>query len=141
MNKQGPVIILEDNLGDKILYQEAFKELEYRNEIIFFTDGQQALSYLNETDIEPFIVLSDINMPRLNGMELRGRIYENEKLREKCIPFLFFSTSNNQKDVIDAYSKSVQGFFIKPSSYDRLLIVIRTIMEYWIECLSPDFVD
>ena len=40
MNKQGPVIILEDNLGDKILYQEAFKELEYRNEIIFFTDGQ-----------------------------------------------------------------------------------------------------
>src|SRR5205809_323039 len=83
-----------------------------------FGDSEQALGYLTCTDIEPFLVLSDINMPKLSGMELREKIHNNEDLRTKSIPYLFFSTSAEQKHIIDAYSRSIQGFFVKPASYD-----------------------
>lgn len=89
---------------------EVFKELNYNNELIFLTDSVNALAYLTDTEIKPFLILSDINMPKLNGMELREKIHNNEDLRLKSIPYLFFSTSGEQKHVIDAYSRSVQGF-------------------------------
>ena len=91
-----------------------------RNEIIFFNDGQEALAYLTAESSEPFIVFSDINMPKLNGMELRRQIHENEDIRLKTIPYLFFTTIAEQEAVIDAYSKSIQGFFVKPSKFQDL---------------------
>jgi DNA-binding NarL/FixJ family response regulator len=78
-------------------------------------------------------------MPRLNGVELREKVHNNEDLRIKSIPYLFFTTSAEQKYVIDAYSKSIQGFFVKPSSYEALKKTIRTIVEYWQECVSPNY--
>jgi CheY-like chemotaxis protein len=120
MNKTGPIIIIEDDVDDQDILADIFKELNYSNKLIFFGDSVQALEYLTDTDIEPFLVLSDINMPKLNGMELREKIHNNEDLRLKSIPYLFFSTSAEQKHVIDAYSRSIQGFFVKPSSYDKL---------------------
>ncbi len=113
MNKGGPIIIIEDDLDDQDILTEIFQELNYKNEIIFFKEGEKALEYLTDTTIEPFIIFSDINMPRLNGMELRAKVHENEDLRIKSIPYLFFSTSAEQQYVIDAYSKSIQGFFCK----------------------------
>lgn len=140
MNKTGPIIIIEDDMDDQEILGEIFKELNYRNELIFFGDSVQALDYLTATDIEPFLVMSDINMPKLNGMELREKIHNNEDLRLKSIPYLFFSTSAEQKHVIDAYSRSIQGFFVKPHSYDRLKAVIVKIVEYWQECESPNYI-
>jgi len=61
-------------------------------------------------------------LPKLNGLELRQKIHRNESLRIKCIPYLYFTTSAEQKHVIDAYSKSVQGFFIKPNAFEKLKI-------------------
>ncbi|SFS61726.1 response regulator [Mucilaginibacter polytrichastri] len=140
MNKSGPIIIIEDDLDDQEFLSEVFSELKYKNEIIFFGDGEAALHYLTETKIEPFIIFSDINMPKLNGMELRAKIHENEELRIKSIPYLFFSTVAEQASVIDAYSKSLQGFFVKPSSYSDLRDIIKTIVEYWQKCVSPDYI-
>jgi len=140
MNKRGPILIIEDNKADQHLFTLAFKELDFRNEIIFFEDGELALDHLLNTPVEPFIIFSDINMPRLNGLELRAQVHNNEDLRLKCIPYLFFSTSGNQQHVIDAYSKSVQGFFIKPVEYDRLTTMIKKIVEYWQECESPNYI-
>ncbi len=140
MNKTGPIIIIEDDLDDQDILTDIFKELNYKNEVIFFGDSFQALDYLTNTDIEPFIVLSDINMPKLNGMELREKVHNNEDLRMKSIPYLFFSTSAEQKHVIDAYSRSIQGFFIKPDNYDKLKSTIRKIVEYWQECVSPNYI-
>lgn len=99
-----------------------------------------ALDYLIKTHIEPFIIFSDINMPKLSGMELRAKIHENEDLRLKSIPYLFFSTVAEQDNVIDAYSKSVQGFFIKPYSFKEIEDVIKTIVEYWQKCVSPNYI-
>src|SRR5688572_8630448 len=140
MNKTGPIIIIEDDLDDQEILTEVFAELAYPNKIIFFGEGQQALEYLTDTTVEPFIIFSDINLPKLNGMELRKQVHENEDLRIKSIPYLFFSTSAEQAHVVDAYSKSVQGFFVKPSLYQELKDTIKTIVDYWNKCISPNYV-
>ena len=140
MNKTGPIIIIEDDLDDQEILADIFKELNYNNKLVFFGDSVQALEHLTDTDIEPFLVLSDINMPKLSGIELREKVHNNEDLRLKSIPYLFFSTSAEQSHVIDAYSRSIQGFFIKPSNYDKLRSVIVKIVEYWQECESPNYI-
>ena len=141
MNKNGPIIVIEDDMDDQELMADVFKELSYENEILFFGDGELALDHLINNRVEPFIVFSDINMPKLNGMELREKIHNNEDLRLKCTPYLFFSTTSEQQYIIDAYSKSVQGFFVKPRSYDELRKTLKTIIEYWKTCVSPNYVE
>ena len=138
MNKNGPVIIIEDDPDDQFLLHEVFKSLNYPNEIIFFLDGQAALDFLNEGKQVPFLILSDINMPKLDGFELRNKIYTDSQLKIKCIPYLFFSTAVSQRMVIDAYSLSVQGFFIKQTSVSELEKTISVIMEYWKRCAAPN---
>ncbi|MVM38205.1 response regulator [Spirosoma sp. HMF3257] len=140
MNKNGPIIIIEDDQDDQLLLTQVLKKITVTNEIIFFEDPEEALTFLTSSDVEPFIVLSDINMPKLSGLELREKVHANENLRLKCIPYLFFTTSAEQQHVIDAYSKSVQGFFVKPSSLDKLEQIMRKIIDYWQECMSPDYV-
>jgi CheY-like chemotaxis protein len=140
VNKTGPIIIIEDDLDDQDILTDILEELNYINEVLFFSDSSQALDFLTNTDVEPFIVLSDINMPKLNGMALREKIHNNEDLRMKSIPYLFFSTSAEQKHVIDAYSRSIQGFFIKPNNYGELKSTIKKIVEYWQECVSPNYI-
>lgn len=140
MNKGGPIIIIEDDLDDQEMLTEIFKDLEYKNEIIFFGDGESALAFLVDTEIEPFIIFSDINMPKLNGVELREKVHNNEDLRIKSIPYLFFTTTAEQRHVVDAYSKSIQGFFVKPRKYADLKRTIKIIVEYWQECVSPNYI-
>lgn len=140
MNKGGPIIIIEDDLDDQYILADVFEELGIKNEVKFFGDGEEALDYLTDTSIEPFIIFSDINMPKLNGMELREKVHENEDLRLKSIPYLFFTTSAAQQSVIDAYSKSIQGFFIKPAEYGELKATIKSIVDYWTRCVSPNYV-
>jgi CheY-like chemotaxis protein len=137
MNKNGPVIVIEDDEDDQEILSIIFEKLDYKNKIIFFNDGNDALAYLNQSDVAPFLILSDINMPRISGFELRQKIQTNEQLQEKCIPYLFFTTSANKKSVVDAYAMSVQGFFVKPHNINHLENTIRKIMEYWKECIAP----
>jgi CheY-like chemotaxis protein len=138
MNKNGPVIVIEDDIDDRLLLQEVFGELAYPNEIVYFETGDAALRYLDDDSIYPFIILSDINLPRLDGFELRRMVHTNAGLSAKCIPYLFFSTAVNEKAVCEAYTLSVQGFFLKPAGYDHLKNMIRKIVEYWQECFSPN---
>lgn len=140
MNKTGPIIIIEDDIDDQEILEDIFRELNYLNKLIFFGDSQEALDFLIQTEIEPFLVISDINMPKLSGLELREKVINNEDLRLKSIPYLFFSTSAEQKHVIDAYSRSIQGFFIKPKSYGELKQMMMKIVDYWQECESPNYI-
>lgn len=138
LNKNGPIIVIEDDSDDQNFLAEIFDTLNYQNKIFFFSDGEEALNYINQSSEPPFLILSDINLPRLNGFELRDKLKTDAKLSNKCIPYLFFSTASNQKAVIDAYSQSVQGFFIKQSSMIELEETIRAIMEYWRRCAAPN---
>jgi CheY-like chemotaxis protein len=138
LNKTGPVIIIEDDADDQEFLVEIFQKLNYPNKVLFFFDGQEALDHITQSEEPPFLILSDINMPKLNGFELREKLKTDTKLRNKCIPYLFFSTARNQKAVIDAYSQSVQGFFVKQNSMAELEDTIRAIMEYWRRCAAPN---
>jgi CheY-like chemotaxis protein len=138
MNKSGPVIIIEDDIDDQEVLVEIFKSLKYENTIEFFDNGEDALAFIIKSDVIPFLILSDINMPRVNGFELKQRIATNAELQEKCIPFLFFTTSASKKAVTDAYSASAQGFFIKENKYADIKQTIAVIMEYWGRCYSPN---
>ena len=138
VNKSGPIIIIEDDADDQDLLTEIFKKLNYPNKIVFFFDGDKALDFINKSNDSPFLILSDINMPKLNGFALRQKLKTDAKLNVKCIPYLFFSTASNQKAVIDAYSLSVQGFFVKQSSMLELEKTIFAIMEYWRRCAAPN---
>lgn len=141
MNKTGPIIVIEDDVDDQEVLVEIFKKLGYENKIVYFLDGNEALEFLNQTDIQPFLILSDINMPRINGFELRNKVFTNEQLQTKCIPYLFFTTGATKKSVLDAYALSVQGFFLKPNTMDALERTIKKIVEYWQECIAPSQYD
>ena len=140
MNKLGPIIIIEDDKDDQEILAEIFKKLDYENKILFFQDGFKALDYLFNASEQPFLILSDINMPLISGFELREKVYENTDLRLKCIPYLFFTTATSQKALLEAYSMSIQGFFVKPTNFQELEKTMRKIVEYWRECVSPDAV-
>jgi len=137
MNKSGPIIIIEDDQDDQEIIGEIFEKLGYENKVIFFKDGNDTLEFLNRTDVHPFLILSDINMPVIDGFELRNKIYTNEMLQTICIPYLFFTTSSNRKEVERAYGLSVQGFFVKPNSVRELENTLKKVMDYWIECIAP----
>ena len=141
MNKTGPIIVIEDDLDDQEILVEIFQKLGYPNKVIYFVDGNEALEYLNKSEVQPFLILSDINMPRMNGFELRNKVFTNEQLQTKCIPYLFFTSGANRKSVTEAYAMSVQGFFLKPSSMAGLENTIKKIIEYWQECIAPSQYD
>ena len=138
MNKDGPIIIIEDDTDDQELLMEVFQTLNYTNKLIFFSDGAAALDFLNKSDTLPFLILSDINLPKLDGFALRDKLKTDAALALKCIPYLFFSTALNQQNVIDAYSSSAQGFFVKPNSMVELEKTIQVIMQYWMRCAAPN---
>ncbi len=137
MNKDGEIIIIEDDKEDQELFAEIFKGLAVDNQVLFFDNGEEALKYLQQPDIEPFLILSDINMPKLNGFELRERVFTNKELSKKCIPYIFFTTSASEEAVRNAYAFSAQGFFIKPVSFKELEEDVVSIITYWKKCFSP----
>lgn len=138
MNKYGPIILIEDDLDDQELMKELFDELNLENEIVMFDQGIKALQYLRQPTIKPFVIISDINMPGLDGYQLREMITQDPALSKKCIPFLFCTTGATVDTVEEAYSRSIQGIFQKPTSYDAWKEIILSIVNYWRNAISPN---
>lgn len=138
MSTKGPIISVEDDEDDQFLIRDVLKELGVTNEILFFSNGQLALDYLIVAQEQPFLILCDVNMPVMNGLELHTKIAENEFLRRKAIPFVFLTTAANAKLVNEAYLKSVQGFYQKASSFEAFQKQIQAIIVYWQGCLHPN---
>jgi len=139
MAKSGPVIVLEDDADDKSIFEEILQDLEITNKLIWFTKTAETLEYLKTTSEQPFIIFSDINLPVQNGIDFKKELDNDEQLRKKSIPFVFYSTSVDQKTVNDAYTKmTVQGFFKKGNSYDEMKTDIKVIFDYWKTCKHPN---
>jgi CheY-like chemotaxis protein len=137
MAKSGPIIIIEDDADDQELMSEIFKELQVPNLIRFFDSCMNALNYLLTTIEKPFLIISDINLPAMTGLELCRRITENESLKIKTIPFVFLTTTSDQRVITQAYQMFVQGFFVKPGSIRELKEMMRMIVDYWKICRNP----
>lgn len=139
MSKTGPVVILEDDPDDRELLAEVFEKLEIANKLIWFTTADVAFDYLKTTPEQPFIILSDVNLPGENGIEFKRRIDHDDELRRKSIPFIFYSTSVDQEAINEAYMKlTVQGFFQKPDKLSETEKRLRVIIDYWKDCRHPN---
>ncbi|MDR6764422.1 CheY-like chemotaxis protein [Flavobacterium sp. 2755] len=137
MRRNGEIIIIEDDEDDRMLLQDIFESLNYANKITFIEDPMDALSYLANPLVTPFIILSDINMPKINGFELRDQILADDTIRTKCVPYIFLSTSKTHENVLKAYGCRAQGYFKKEDDFMTFKTVIKNIVEYWRTSLTP----
>src|SRR3954470_14768617 len=116
MSVKGPILLIEDDPNDLDVITAAFKENKIKNEIKSFTNTADALAYMMITNDLPFLILCDIRMPGMNGLEFRKSVTENEFLRKKSIPFLFYTAAVSPQIINEAYDLTVQGFFEKPTN-------------------------
>ncbi|MGZ5191163.1 MAG: response regulator [Flavisolibacter sp.] len=138
MSKTGPFVIIDDNKKEQLLYQIALQSLKVHNPVHFFDDGKDALEYLETTKENPFLILCDINMPQMDGLDLRHRIAANPYLKKKATPFVFMTSSPSNANVKEAYDLSVQGFFKKENGAAGLERILALLIEYWSECIEPN---
>ena len=110
MTKSGPIIIVEDDPEDQEVIADVLQLNGVTNELRFFIHGKEALDYLLTTAERPFLIICDINMPVMNGLELRAEINKSEYLVRKSIPFIFYTTHAEKHAVEQAYHLLVQGF-------------------------------
>ena len=137
--RSGPIILIEDDVEDKDVFQDILNDLKIFNPVIWFQNCDDAFSYLKMTPEQPFIIFCDLNLPGLSGIECKRQIDDNKELKKKSIPFVFFSTSVDQKAVENAYTQmTVQGFFQKKNTYSELKDTVKLILAYWDECKHPN---
>ena len=139
MSKLGPIVIVEDDLDDQEMIQEAMEELGIKNRLVFFDRAVKAFDFLKSVREQPFLILSDVNLPIQNGIEFKRQIDEDNELRHKSIPFVFYSTAVDKNSVDTAYQElTVQGFFKKKNTYDELKKDLKLIVDYWKTCKHPN---
>lgn len=137
--KNSNILIVEDDIDDKEILEDVITSLGYTNKIVWKVNGAEALSYLAETDEKMLIIFCDINMPIMNGLELKRLIDAHEILRKKSIPFIFYSTAASDQAIEEAYTTlSIQGFFKKQNDYNKTKLIINTAIEYWKNCVHPN---
>lgn len=137
MNKK-PIVVIDDDDEDLEIILQAFSELNIENEIIVFSDGLKFLEYIRSTESGTFFILCDINMSKITGIELKKIIQDDEKLRLRCIPFIFLSTSGASGSIMKAYSYGVQGYFVKPNTIEKWKSMLQAMITYWSESQHPN---
>jgi CheY-like chemotaxis protein len=138
MAQNGPILLIDDDEDDLEILSTILKSEGIQNEVIFFDNGLDALIYLRSMSEKAFLILSDINMPKMNGIELQAAITKDPIVKEKSIPFVFFTTSASEQAVQQAYKTSVQGVFEKGQTFQEVGRKLRIIIEYWKECKHPN---
>jgi CheY-like chemotaxis protein len=139
MVNAGPILIIEDDIDDQEIIERAIRETGTTNDVVFLNNGADALDYMRTMHTQPFLILCDINMPKLNGIELKMKIDQDPDLRKKSIPFVFFTTTANRMSVNLAYTRmTIQGFFEKSSNYTDMVNTLKLILNYWNECRHPN---
>jgi CheY-like chemotaxis protein len=139
MSKSGLLVIVEDDIDDREFLGSVFHKIGIKNEIMWFGKTDDALSFLLTTTRYIFIIFSDINLPGKNGLEFKRTIDSTPKLRKKSIPFVFYSTAANQKDINEAYTNmTVQVFFKKGMDTSETEMIMKIIFDYWTLCKHPN---
>ncbi|MFY0312492.1 response regulator [Leisingera sp. D0M16] len=127
------IILVEDDDGDAKALRRAFDRARIANPIKRFTDGVEALAFLRGemSQVPPpnFVVLSDINMPRKNGIELLEEIRADPVLRK--VLFIVLTTSDDEKDISAAYANNVAGYILKSNAGDMFVDLMATLDNYW----------
>lgn len=144
MTKRKPILILmaEDDPDDRLLIRAAFKQLRLPNELRHVPDGEELMDYLEQrgayadprTSPSPGLILLDLNMPRKDGREALQEIRENPRLRG--IPIVVLTTSKAEEDILASYDMGANSFIRKPVSFERLVQVVESVGQYWLETVE-----
>jgi two-component SAPR family response regulator len=129
MSRNGPLIFVDDDAEDQELMMMSLDDLGVNKEIKMFQSAETALKYLYDNSQEPFMIVSDVNMPKMTGIEFKKAIDSCKNLSARCIPFIFLSTSTRFID--EACALNIQGYFEKGNSVTHLNETMRIILNYW----------
>ena len=137
MRDSRPVLLVEDDTIDAMTVRRAFRDLKATNPLVHTVNGEEALAYLkSEKNDKPCLVLLDLNMPKMNGIEFLQAAKADPRLRK--IPVIVLTTSSEQRDVVGSFRLNVSGYIIKPVDYRSFVDAIRAINLYWTLSELPD---
>ncbi len=123
------ILLIEDDAIELMKFKRVLNKLELNHKITEAENGKIALDILNAKEIIPNIIILDLNMPKLNGIEFLEILKNDEQLRN--IPAIVLTTSNNYRDVLECYKIGIAGYILKPLKYDDYLEQIKRMLQYW----------
>ncbi|MBC3845385.1 response regulator [Winogradskyella echinorum] len=123
------ILLIEDDMIEVMKLNRTISSLQLNHKIIEANNGEDALKILEQKDVLPDIILLDLNMPKINGIEFLGILKNDETL--KYIPTIILTTSNNQKDLLECYKIGVAGYVLKPLKYEDYMTKIEKLLAYW----------
>jgi CheY-like chemotaxis protein len=137
------ILLVEDNPDDEALTIRALKRNHISNEIVIARDGVEALDYLfgmgsyieRDISIKPSVILLDLKLPRVDGIEVLRRLREDE--RTKLLPVVILTTSNEERDMLDSYSLGCNSYIRKPVDFLQFSEAIRQLGMYWLLINEP----
>lgn len=135
MKKEIKILLVEDNEGDVVLTMQALKKANVTNGINVAMDGEEAMRYLRkegrfENAETPDLILLDINLPKIDGMEVLAEIKNDENL--KSIPVVMLTTSDSENDIVRSYNNHANCYITKPVDFKKFIEVIQAIKDFWI---------
>jgi len=140
MKKPKPILLVEDDNIDAMTVRRALKDLKVTNELIRVGNGEQALEYLRDGSTEnPCLILLDLNMPKMNGIEFLKVAKADEDLKK--IPVVVLTTSDEQRDIVESFELSVAGYMVKSADYSNFVEMIRVINLYWTLSEMPEYMQ
>jgi CheY-like chemotaxis protein len=139
-NKTIKILMIEDDEIDIMNIRRAFKKNNVTNPLHVTNNGIEALDYLidlveNSPSKMPKIILLDLNMPKMGGIEFLRKLRQNKNL--KTISVFVMTTSSEDKDKVEAFNLNVAGYILKPLSMDQFMDVVSTLNSYWKLCEFP----
>lgn len=129
MRTERPILLVEDDQIDIMTVQRALRDLAVPNALVTAENGEEAIRYLQDDTNKPGLILLDLNMPVMNGIEFLKVIKSDAKL--KCIPVVVLTTSSEQRDKYESYELGIAGYMTKPVDYRKFVDLMRTIDTYW----------
>ncbi len=137
MRSPKSILLVEDDRVDAMTVKRALKEIKVTNRLDIVNNGEEALTFLkNSENKKPGIILLDLNMPRMNGIEFLKIAKKDERLKK--IPVIVLTTSKEDQDKVDSFNLGVSGYMIKPVDYRKFVEVVKTIDLYWTLSELPD---
>jgi len=137
MKSSKPILLIEDDQVDAMTVKRALKDINVTNKLDIAKNGEEALTFLkNPEKKKPSIILLDLNMPKMNGIEFLKIVKKNDSLKK--IPVVVLTTSKEDKDKVDSFNLGVAGYMLKPVGYLKFVEVVRTINLYWTLSELPD---
>ncbi len=137
MKSQKPILLVEDDRVDAMTVKRALRDINVTNQLDVACNGEEALAFLrDEKNEKPCIILLDLNMPKMNGIEFLKGAKQDDVL--KAIPVIVLTTSKEEQDRIESFKLGVAGYMIKPVDYQQFVEVIRAIDLYWTLSELPD---